>query len=347
MKQEDNKGTKDVDLLLSEYFRGELDGIQAEEVEKWILSDSTNEADAKAHACINQIGAELDASNAARMENALAGIHRQSERRRRRRLMGRIGRIGSYAMAAALFFLAGRFYMSIFDKDESMCEVSTSTGVTTSTNLPDGTRVWLNSNSKITYPQHFSGRNRTVKLQGEAFFKVAPQGYHRFIVDADDVKITVKGTEFNVEAYDKENDEIRTTLSSGSIFLSYKGLDGVFRNTVEVKPGEEYTYSASRMKLIRRQVDPSITSAWKDGKIVFDNTPLADALRRIENQFNVEFLVKNRELLNNTYTGTFENQRLEAILNAFRMTSNIRFDMQIEDVANGMGMSGRQKILVL
>ena len=336
---------KNMGLLLADYFRGRLSGQDEAEVENWIRESEENAEQAKVFAYMNQISAELDDGFPELTEKALDSTHRQICRNRRHRTFARAGRIVLAVLVAGVVFGAAHWALACHGREDRYCTVSTATGVTTSTVLPDGTQVWLNSNSQLTYPLDFSRKERVVRLEGEAYFKVAPQGRRRFIVDADEVKIAVKGTEFDVEAYDKPNKEIHTTLRSGDIDLYYRTPDNETRK-VSVHPHEEYTYQSALGKLSRRQVDASAVSAWRDGVIIYNNTPLSEALRKIENQFNVSFVVKNGDLLKNTYTGSFKNQRLDVILNAFQLTSNVHFDTRYEDLGDLGDTHGRQVIVV-
>ena len=204
-----------------------------------------------------------------------------------------------------------------------MIEVKTNPGMTTTVDLPDGTKVYLNSESSLTYPSFFSKDKRDVKLTGEAFFEVQKDPEHRFIVSGPHhTQIEVLGTSFNVEAFERDS-FISTTLVEGKVRFAYQ------KNrqpaTVDMKPGQKLMYdtTSSQVKLI--QTSGETETAWKDGKIIFQATPLPEALRMLEKRFNVTFVLSNNRLRGEAFNGSFTNQRLERILEIFKISSNIKW----------------------
>ena len=205
--------------------------------------------------------------------------------------------------------------------------------MTTIVDLPDGTKVYLNSESSLTYPSFFSKDKRDVKLTGEAFFEVQKDPEHRFIVSGPHhTQIEVLGTSFNVEAFERDS-FISTTLVEGKVRFAYQ------KNrqpaTVDMKPGQKLMYdtTSSQVKLI--QTSGETETAWKDGKIIFQATPLPEALRMLEKRFNVTFVLSNNRLRGEAFNGSFTNQRLERILEIFKISSNIKWRyLDIRDTTN-------------
>ncbi len=158
-------------------------------------------------------------------------------------------------------------------------------------NLPDGTKVWLNSRSYLKHPTRFTGNTRDVVLNGEAYFSVHKDKSKRFTVSTPfDIKAEVLGTEFNMEAYAADS-SVRTTLVSGSIRLSFLD-DNQKHKSFLMKPNEEFTYNQYTKKVkVDKPYIPTQTS-WKDGLVVFRNTPFNEALKVLSKRFNVEFIVK-------------------------------------------------------
>ncbi len=204
-----------------------------------------------------------------------------------------------------------------------MIEVKTNPGMTTTVDLPDGTKVYLNSESSLTYPSFFSKDKRDVKLTGEAFFEVQKDPEHRFIVSGPHhTQIEVLGTSFNVEAFERDS-FISTTLVEGKVRFAYQKNQQPA--TVDMKPGQKLMYdtTSSQVKLI--QTSGETETAWKDGKIIFQATPLPEALRMLEKRFNVTFVLSNNRLRGEAFNGSFTNQRLERILEIFKISSNIKW----------------------
>lgn len=204
-----------------------------------------------------------------------------------------------------------------------MMEVKTNPGMMTSLTLPDGTVVFLNSESTLSYPSQFDGDVRNVTLQGEAYFEVAKNPEKKFIVSTShQSQIEVLGTHFNVEAYEKE-DRISATLVEGKIGFIFN--QGNVSKKVLMDPGQKLVYDSKDSKVQFYATTGESELAWKEGKIIFRNTPLEEGLRMLEKRYNVEFIIKNNRLKEDSFTGAFTNQRLERILEYFQLSSHIRW----------------------
>ena len=189
--------------------------------------------------------------------------------------------------------------------------------------LPDGTKVILNAGSYMKYPRQFGKEGRYVHFKGEAYFEVAKNPEKKFIVSTShQSQIEVLGTHFNVEAYEKE-DRIAATLVEGKIGFIYSS-DNVSKKVL-MDPGQKLVYDTRDSKVQLYATSGESEIAWKEGKIIFRNTPLEEGLRMLEKRYNVEFIIKNDRLKGDSFTGTFTNQRLERILEYFQLSSQIRW----------------------
>lgn len=148
--------------------------------------------------------------------------------------------------------------------------------------LSDGTKVWLNSGSRLVYPNVFKGNKREVLLQGEAFFDVAHQAEKPFHVYAKDVDVKVLGTSFNVRAYADEKD-IKTTLVQGSVLLADLVNE---KNTVRLVPGNMGVFTeAKSFKLAN--VDTEMFTSWKSGYLYLKNENLSELLKTLTRYYNI------------------------------------------------------------
>ena len=189
--------------------------------------------------------------------------------------------------------------------------------------LSDGTKVWLNSESELKYASEFVGEERRVYLTGEAYFEVAKNPEKRFIVSTShQSQIEVLGTHFNIEAYEKD-DKVLATLVEGKIGFIFT-QDNVSKKVL-MDPGQKLVYDSRDCKVQLYATSGESETAWKEGKIIFRNTPLEEGLRMLEKRYNVEFIIKNDRLKGDSFTGTFTNQRLERILEYFQLSSQIRW----------------------
>ena len=210
-----------------------------------------------------------------------------------------------------------------------LIEIKTNPGMITSFMLPDSTIVYLNSESSLRYPSNFDGGTRTVELKGEAYFKVAHNSQKKFIVKTlNQTSIEVYGTQFNVEAYSSD-ENIATTLVKGKVSFSYPTSRSQMKS-ISMKPGQRAEFNIRSRQTSLYETSCKSETSWINDEIVLDNTNLKDVLRILEKRYNVEFIIKNISVDDYAFTGTFTNQRLERILEYFKVSSNIRW-RYIED----------------
>lgn len=187
--------------------------------------------------------------------------------------------------------------------------------------LPDGTKVFLNSESTITYLDGFEGEQRKIQLSGEAFFEVVRDEQKPFVVETKNLTTTALGTSFNVDAYPNETEEV--VLVSGKVKVN-KGAD---LNLAKILlPGEMAAYENGTINKYH-EVDPNLF-AWKDGVIVFQQTAFNQGIKDLERWFGVEIEIKNMPKGKDLkFTGTFKNQSLSNVLQS--MSFSMRFDFKI------------------
>ena len=133
--------------------------------------------------------------------------------------------------------------------------------------LADGTRIFMNAETQVTFPASFKGCERRIRLSGEAYFEVAKDPMHPFIVETEGAEVRVLGTSFNVRAYEGEQ-EMVTTLVEGKVAVS----DSLTKR--EIHPGEQAVCMLAEGRIDVRQVEVSLYTAWKSGKFIFHNEPL-------------------------------------------------------------------------
>lgn len=172
--------------------------------------------------------------------------------------------------------------------EPEMKTISTPRGKDYELVLSDGTVVLLNADSKITFPTRFTGDKRTVKLVGEAYFKVSKNKHRPFIVETGNLYTKVLGTEFNLKAY--PHSDVNVTLIKGSVAVNAEGKE------VMLKPGENAEYSENK-DIEVTTVDTEGYIQWKDGYFYFDNVPLIDVVRDLGRWYNVNIEIRNNSLM--------------------------------------------------
>ena len=169
--------------------------------------------------------------------------------------------------------------------------------------LSDGTVVSLNSGTTLKYPEQFGlNGKRNVYLTGEAFFEVAKDKNHPFIVHANKVEVEVLGTKFNVSAY-PENPTVNSTLIEGSIEMAEAENKS---NAVLLVPNQMATWQNNSKKITTKFVDTSIYTAWTKGDIAFKDTPFSTIAKIIERTYDVKIINENSDLARQSFTGSIK-----------------------------------------
>lgn len=175
--------------------------------------------------------------------------------------------------------------------------------------LSDGTKVNMNAGSSLKYPVQFvKGHNREVVLEGEAFFDVAKDKKHPFIVKTRGVNVKVLGTKFNVSSY-KEDTDVSTVLVEGSVSLSSKTMPN--ENAMLV-PGEKGTWNTNNKAIAVEKVDTRIYTEWMTGELVFRKAAFRDIIIKLERSYNVTIENDKKDLLDKKFNASF-NKNIESI----------------------------------
>ena len=186
--------------------------------------------------------------------------------------------------------------------------------------LADGTHIWLNSGSQLSYPVKFKADSREVYLSGEAFFKVKANPDKPFYVVTRDVKIKVFGTSFNVSSYD-EDKTIETVLVEGRISA---GKNKMFAKMINIRPGERVTYDKKDESLSTDHVDARMFSSWINGYLIFENVPLKEIFKKLERLYNKKIVVETN-LDEITFSGKLDlKDEIDDVIDNISFTSSVK-----------------------
>ena len=309
--------------LLPLYFEGELSETDKLTVEQWIAESQEHQSIANEMAHV-YIGIDaLYVRQHTDSDKAYQHLNRKLRKNTFKQYLIRLERIAAILLIPVLMICAWQFYQGSMRKS-SMLSFTANPGMTAKVKLPDGSVVMLNSNSTLSYPAEFDGKQREVKLLGEAYFEVSKDPKHPFIVNTPyQASIKVYGTKFNVEAYAKDS-MLTASLKEGSIALSYLGKDGKMKEQM-LLPGQSVSYRDDELPMLMTDNIVDINTAWTQGKIIFRNTPLKEVIHELEKTYNVKFLVRNPKVYANRFTGTLDGQHLDRILYVLTQTSDMRF----------------------
>lgn len=233
--------------------------------------------------------------------------------------------------------------------------VNTSPGSKSKILLPDGTSVWLNADSKLTYNDDFNDTKREVYLVGEAYFDVAKNKEKPFIIHTPVIDLKVLGTAFNVRSYDNDK-ETETVLVHGSVEVLFKSSGN--DKKIVLKPGEKLivkndilnkdakesparqNIEAEPLMLLTRmnyhgKDSAKIEDFWTEKRLYFENETLVDLAIEIERWYNVRVIIKDPSLLNVRFTGAFQNETLEEVMRSLKLTGSFTYEINGREVLIG------------
>lgn len=265
----------------------------------------------------------------------------------------RLIRYKLFAVASilAIIIIAGVFgYQNSFSKN-SFKQIIAGKGVRKLLTLPDGTKVWLNADSRLTYdPEMTEAKQRLVTLTGEAYFDVAHDKQHPFIINANMITVKVLGTAFNIKAYPGDP-KCETTLIKGSVELTIN--DGS-KQMFTLKPSEKialineedksYTTTNDHPRngktLLIEHVTPMAgedgeyipETSWTENRLVFENETLEDIALKLERWYNIKISITNEEAANYHFTGSFTNETIGQVLTAMQLIKPFKFKLNNNDI---------------
>lgn len=315
--------------LLLKYISGKATQQEKEEVATWIDADSANLKEFMSLRKNYDAFIWQDTNRLNKKSEKVLTLHPVTKN---------ILRIA--AMFVVTFGLSYMIIHAFQQEDIEMQTVYVPAGQRTFVTLADGTTVWVNGKSTLTFPNRFSSRTRKVELDGEAYFDVRKNPKKQFIVStAHQSAIKVLGTKFNVKAY-KEADEVTTTLVEGKVNFEFYNASQ-YPQYISMASGQKLIYNSQngRTELYTTSCEREVS--WKDGKVIFRQTSLRDALDILADRYNAEFVVRENVPHDDSFSGTFTDRNLEQILNFIDVSSKVRWRY-----LNNDGDAGKEKIKI-
>lgn len=313
-----------IERQIRDYFNGILSAAEEDDLIKWIKdSDENREYFINYKANLNplEIAHPLLESSFTELKNRLI-LHSEfnsavlGKTRSLRLSLARVAAMLLVALTAgfSIAYFLGRQHLT---QDHVVWfETHVPRGEKSQLILPDGSRVWVNSESTVSYPSNFIDGQREIKLSGEAYFEVAKLKNKPFVVKTRSYDIKVLGTKFNVMAY-ADFDRTETSLIEGRIEIQ-KG-----EQSIPVVPGEIFTCSNDKYSIKEAKVDQ--TAKWKDNIFDFDQITFKELIARMERWYDVNIEIKSPELEGILYSGIFKNEEtIGQALNTIQLTLPIR-----------------------
>lgn len=188
--------------------------------------------------------------------------------------------------------------------EEQRVEVYSPAGMISKLTLPDGSKVILNNNSTLSYPVKFSGNERKIELDGEAFFEIEKDSLKPFLINTEGMDVRVLGTSFNLKAYEADNE---TILSLKDGIVQAETIRKGEKEHIKLVPGEQLVVDRLAETLERKKVNVNWYTAWIDGKMVYRDETLSRILKDIEQRFDIDVVVQDSSLLKDKYFVSFSH----------------------------------------
>ncbi|MEN6452832.1 MAG: FecR family protein [Prolixibacteraceae bacterium] len=241
----------------------------------------------------------------------------------------------SFILGGTLIYFADRFRTD--EPESSWFEVVAPLGAKSQVILPDSSSIWLNAGSKLKYSSQFNKTERTLKLEGEAYFKVAKNKTLPFIVNAWGFLVEAVGTEFNIKAY-QEEPVIETVLVEGKVELAHLNED--IADDTFLNPRYKATFYKSGFSSLNNRERLVITPdvdfwpliSWKDGRYIFNKELLKDLAVKLGRRYNYSFQFESDDVKNYRFSGTLKDETLEQVLDVIRFSSPISYEIHGNEV---------------
>lgn len=194
-------------------------------------------------------------------------------------------------------------------------------GSVSSLELADGTKVWLNSDTKLSYCFDKKEKRRFAELSGEAYFEVAHNDKYPFMVKVGELTIRDLGTTFNIKAY-SDDQIVETSLIEGKVDL----LNAKNKIIMDLQPGERATYYPAENKIETGSVSINVLNAWREGKFIVRDQKLEEIFKEISRWYDVKFQFENESLKSQRFTGNLKKSTsLQSVMNIIKQASNFNY----------------------
>ncbi|MCF2708983.1 FecR family protein [Bacteroides pyogenes] len=318
------------ETILINYLREQCDEKECKQVERWTEESPENRRTLEQLYCTLFIGDRIAAMNVADTEASLRKFksairEREEESKKERKVLSLRWRRGLSVAAAFLtgLVIAGGISWGLLSGKLSDYVVATTGGQRAQTVLPDGSKVWLNGATRLTYHHSFWNSKRQVSLSGEAYFEVNHNKRAPFIVHSGRIKTCVLGTKFNVRAREEEN-RVVTTLLQGSVRIDSPKTEG---KGILLKPGQTLDMNATtyNSKLIEYG-KPAEVLLWIKGRLTFNRSSLQAITSTMEKVYDVQFVYEDEQLKSEQFTGEFSTDSTpDEILNVLMHTNHFSY----------------------
>ena len=329
---------KHIDELIANYLTEGLDKNALDELKTWIAASAENQQyfirqrEIWFSAVSREAASVYDKDKA--FENFRNRVESQKEIQSTSRRGFSLSALWRYAAVVAIIIAVGciSYWQGEVNVKDTIADISVEAplGSKTKLYLPDGTLVWLNAGSRMTYSQGFGVDNRKVELEGEGYFEVKRNEKIPFFVKTKDLQLQVLGTKFNFRDY-PEDHEVVVSLLEGKV-----GLNNLLREEKEavLSPDERAVLNKANGLLTVESVTASNASQWTDGYLFFDEELLPDIAKELERSYNVKIHIANDSLKTFRFYGNFvrREQNIQEVLEALASTEKMQYKIEERNI---------------
>lgn len=328
------------------YLDKELSAKERHDFEKMLKSSTELQQELEEIRLVWEMTAELKMHKQINTEKNWRELSRKVTAEKFRKKLWIFTRNAAAMLLLPLVITTLLLFKGIKERDHApveQVELTSANGLVSKVLLPDGSEVWLNSGSKLSYPQRFKGGVREVSLSGEAYFKVKADDKNRFVVLIDDVlSVSAYGTEFNVCAYQDEQ-TIDATLVAGDIEVGVI-TDGK-SDVTKILREQQAMFDKESGELTVAKINVAVETSWKDGKMLFRRANMKEITRRLSRRFNVDIHLHGEELHDYEYSATFTTETLDEILYLLEKSAPIKTKIIYPEQAEDYSFTKRSVII--
>lgn len=313
------------------YLSGELDAAQRAEVETWYDASAENRKLLGEIYRVLYVNDRINDTAHVDVEKALDRCCRQLHERARRAMWRRgLRRVAAVAAVVAVLLVGGWSVVLVADRLTQPVTVYTELGERSQAVLPDGTKVWLNSSSRVEYTASFFSRKRRVTMDGEAYFEVSHDKHAPFVVSTNGLDIRVLGTRFNIRN-DEEKHTVTTVLLEGSIEAS---VTGERDKAVRLRPSQQLLFDTDMKSMLLSDIETAERSInWIYGRFSFEHNTLEEIAEVLNDYYNVDIRFKDDALRQMRFSGDFQAEDgIYHIMSVLQLTYKFNYRIVENDI---------------
>lgn len=235
-----------------------------------------------------------------------------------KRIWQRVAAVAAVVVMTGLGVLAGHWLTPSQQGAEGLLSIRTGVGERSSVTLPDGTEVQLNAKTTVTYDCSMPHDERRVQVDGEAYFKVAKDAEHPFVVSADGVDVACLGTAFNIRNYGEERN-VSVLLTEGKVRVSAGDAD------LTMEPNSRVVFDKGSRSMSKQLVNPDNYLCWLNNEIRYNDHTMEEIAAELARNYNIRIVITSDRLREERFTGYLGHSSLRNVLEVLSMTSNARY----------------------